>query len=143
MQTDVWMTYSCLAHFSKQFSHITHFISSYHLKDINFASFKHFLPFSRKTEKKQRRFSPRWKLAWVTDVQDQELLTGQLTRRKLQGVWWKNVSTRGCGWNSKAAGAGLQRYPDLDLEGFFHRGCSKPERLTGGVGGEDVAPAWR
>jgi hypothetical protein len=72
MQQQEWMAYLDSSCFSDQVSYTTLFISSYHLKDINFASFKHFLPFSRKTEKKLRRFSPRWKLAWAADVRARE-----------------------------------------------------------------------
>jgi hypothetical protein len=41
MQTEAWMSYSDLAHFSDKISYIKHFILSYRLKDIDFARFKH------------------------------------------------------------------------------------------------------
>jgi hypothetical protein len=48
MQTGVWMTYSDSTHFSDKFSYKILFISSYGLKDMNLASFKHLQQFSEK-----------------------------------------------------------------------------------------------
>jgi hypothetical protein len=42
---------------------------------MNFTRYEYFLPFFRKIEKKQRRFSPRLKLARAADVRAREVLT--------------------------------------------------------------------
>jgi hypothetical protein len=42
MQTDIWMAFSDSTHFSEQLSYKILFISSYSLKDKNFASLDHF-----------------------------------------------------------------------------------------------------
>jgi hypothetical protein len=39
MQTGIWMTYSDSKHFSEQFLYKIHFVSSYRLKDMNFARY--------------------------------------------------------------------------------------------------------
>jgi hypothetical protein len=46
------MAYSCSLEFSDQFSCRKHFISNYHLKDMNFASLKHLQQFSENREKR-------------------------------------------------------------------------------------------
>jgi hypothetical protein len=46
MQTSKWMSYSDSSHFSDKNSYKTLFISSYELKDMNLASFKHLQEFS-------------------------------------------------------------------------------------------------
>jgi hypothetical protein len=48
MQVGVWMSYSSSSHFSDSKTYKTHFILSYGLKDINFASFKYFMQFLAK-----------------------------------------------------------------------------------------------
>jgi hypothetical protein len=48
MQTTIWMAYSESTYFSEQLSYKILFITSYGLKDINFASFKHLQQFSEK-----------------------------------------------------------------------------------------------
>jgi hypothetical protein len=58
MQTVEWMSYSGSSHFSDTNSYKILFISSYGLKDIDFASFKHFLQFSE-NRKGSELFSPR------------------------------------------------------------------------------------
>jgi hypothetical protein len=52
MQTVEWMSYSGSSHFSDKLSYKTLFISSYGLKDINFASLTHL----QKLFKKQRKW---------------------------------------------------------------------------------------
>jgi hypothetical protein len=52
MQTDIWMVYSNSMHFSDKLSYKILFITSYGLKDINFASFKHLQQFSEKQIKR-------------------------------------------------------------------------------------------
>jgi hypothetical protein len=56
MQTSIWMTYLDSTHFSDKFSYKILFILSYHLKDINFASFAYLQDFFRKTEKTGETF---------------------------------------------------------------------------------------
>jgi hypothetical protein len=58
MQTVIWMPYSESTHFSYKNSYRTLWISSYHSKDMSFARYKHFLPFSVK-QRGDERFSPR------------------------------------------------------------------------------------
>jgi hypothetical protein len=52
MQTGIWMTYLDSTHFSDKFSYKILFISSYHLKDINFASFAYLREFLEKQRKR-------------------------------------------------------------------------------------------
>jgi hypothetical protein len=56
MHTGKWMLYSDSSHFSDKLSYKILFILSYGLKDINFARFNHFLPFSEK-QRTGRNFS--------------------------------------------------------------------------------------
>jgi hypothetical protein len=51
MQTDIWISYSNSTHFSDKFSYKILFISSYRLKDMNFARFTHLQQFSAKQRK--------------------------------------------------------------------------------------------
>jgi hypothetical protein len=52
------MLYSGSSHFSDKISYKILFILSYGLKDMNYARYKHFLPFSVK-QRGDERFSPR------------------------------------------------------------------------------------
>jgi hypothetical protein len=47
---------------------------------MNFARYEYFLPFSEKQKKKQRRFSPRLKLALAADAWAMEVLTGDANK---------------------------------------------------------------
>jgi hypothetical protein len=58
MQTVVWMAYLDSTHFSDKFSYKILFILSYHLKDINFASFAYLQEFLEKTENDRRGTQP-------------------------------------------------------------------------------------
>jgi hypothetical protein len=51
MQTIAWMADSDSVHFSEQLSYIKLFISSYSLKDINFASLTHLQEFFQKKQR--------------------------------------------------------------------------------------------
>jgi hypothetical protein len=58
MQTSIWMTYSDSTHFFEQFSYKILFISTYQLKDINFARYTHVQQFPENRER-LGIFSPR------------------------------------------------------------------------------------
>jgi hypothetical protein len=58
MQTGKWISYSNSSHFSDTNSYKILFISSYELKDMNLASFKHLQQFSEK-QKTEETFSHR------------------------------------------------------------------------------------
>jgi hypothetical protein len=59
MQTDIWMVYSDSMHFSDKLSYKILFISTYGLKDINFARLHTCSNFFKKTEISLGLFSPR------------------------------------------------------------------------------------
>jgi hypothetical protein len=59
MQTDIWMAFSDSTHFSEQLSYKILFISSYSLKDKNFASLDHFPAIFRKNRNGSGLASPR------------------------------------------------------------------------------------
>jgi hypothetical protein len=54
MQTSIWMTYSDSTHFSDKLSYKILFISSYHLKDMNYARFKYLQEFSEEEKEKKK-----------------------------------------------------------------------------------------
>jgi hypothetical protein len=83
MQTVVWMTYSDSTHFSDKLSYKIHFIPSYHLKDMNFGSFKLLQEFQKNREE-LRIFLTHTELAAKAERGTgllMRLLTGILTSR--------------------------------------------------------------
>jgi hypothetical protein len=52
MQTDIWMVYSGSIHFSDKLSYKILFVSSYGLKDINYARCKYLQEFQKTKQKK-------------------------------------------------------------------------------------------
>jgi hypothetical protein len=59
MQTVAWMSFSDSTHFSDQKPYKILVITSYSLKDMNYASFEHLQEFYLKTENSWNFFSPK------------------------------------------------------------------------------------